>query len=80
MAKKVSGRTSSAAKVRYNERAYDRFTVAVPKGRRIDLEACAAARGESVNGMINELLRQACGMDASTWRQRPGGDADPDAT
>ena len=76
----MGGKTSASVKNRWNAKAYDRIGLMVPKGRRATLEACAAARGESVNGMINELLRQACGMDAATWRQRPGGDADPDVT
>lgn len=73
----MGGKASARAKNRWNAKAYDRIGLMIPKGRRATLEACAAARGESVNGMINELLRQACGMDAATWRQRPDGEGEP---
>ena len=40
----------------YNERAYDRISVTVPKGKKQEIEAAARRNGESVNGMINRLL------------------------
>ena len=72
----MGGKASAASKNKWNAKAYDRINLVIPKGRRATLEACAAARGESVNGMINDVLRNACGMDAATWRQRPDGEGD----
>ena len=42
----------------YNERAYDRISVTVPKGMKAEVEAAAAKGGESVNGLINRLLSE----------------------
>lgn len=41
----------------YNEKAYDRISVTVPKGQKAMIEAAAKRNGESVNGMINRLLQ-----------------------
>lgn len=43
---------STAAKNRYNAKAYDRLNVVVPKGRKAELQAHAERRGESLNGFI----------------------------
>lgn len=52
----------------FNEKAYDRLAVTVPKGRKATVEALAAERGQSVNGLINELLRVAAGMTEEEWK------------
>ena len=62
-------KTSSAAKNRYNAKAYDQIPVRVPKGRKADIEAYAKAHGESVNGLINDLLCTALGMSDEAWKQ-----------
>lgn len=57
----------------YNEKAYDRISVTVPKGRKEEIEAFARLTGESVNGIINRLLMQAMGIADGEWtKQRPG--------
>lgn len=62
---------------RYIGRSYDRLNIVVPKGRRRDVEAHASAKGSSVNGLVNELLRQDIGMSEDEWRAKAkGGDAD----
>ena len=57
----------------FNEKNYDRLAVTVPKGRKLDIEACAKARGESVNGLVNSLLRSVAGMTEEEWKK--GSDA-----
>lgn len=52
------GKTSAAAKNRWNEKAYDRITVVVPKGEKEVIRAYAEANGESVNGYINRLIAE----------------------
>lgn len=54
---------------RYNEKAYDRINIAIPKGRKATVEACAAARGQSINGMVNALLMDAAGLTEAEWKQ-----------
>ena len=44
---------------KYVKNNYDSFLVRVPKGRKKDLEDFAKERGESVNGLVNLLLREA---------------------
>lgn len=48
----------------YNEKAYDRISVTIPKGQKQAVEAHAKSKGESVNGLINALLRADMGLSA----------------
>lgn len=56
---------------KYNEKAYDRLAVTVPKGRKQAIEAFARERGESVNGMVNRLVRAEMGLSDAEWRATP---------
>ena len=62
-------KTSSAVKQRYNEKAYDRLAITVPKGRKEDIEAFAKLEGESINGLVNGLLRHAMGVSEKDWKK-----------
>ena len=64
----MGGRTSNESKAKYNAKAYDRINIAVPKGRRAEIQAAAEASGQSVNGFINKLI------DEALARQKPQGD------
>ena len=70
------GKTSSAVKNRYNAKAYDQLPIRVPKGRKSEIEAYAQARGESVNGLVNLLLREAMQKSEDEWKhtseEQPG--------
>ena len=57
---------------RYNTQNYDSLRVVVPKGRKATVEALAEARGQSVNSLVNGLLRDAAGMDEEQWRRKEG--------
>ena len=46
----------------------DEIKVRMPKGRKATVEALAAERGQSVNGLINELLRAAAGLTEEEWK------------
>ena len=63
------GKTSSAVKNRYNAKAYDQLPIRVPKGRKGEIEAYAQARGESVNGLVNLLLREAMQKSEDEWKR-----------
>lgn len=63
------GKTSSAVKNRYNAKAYDRIALIVPKGRKQTIEAHAQSKGESVNGLVNSLLREDIGLTEDEWKQ-----------
>lgn len=52
----MGGKTSNESKAKYNAKAYDRINIAVPKGRKTELQALAEANGQSVNGFLNGLI------------------------
>lgn len=62
------GRTSSAVKNRYNAKAYDQLPIRVPKGRKAAIDAYAKEHGESVNGLVNNVLREMLGMSEDEWK------------
>ncbi len=53
----------------YNEKAYDRLSITIPKGRKQVIEAHAKQIGESVNGIVNRLLRAELGLSEDEWKQ-----------
>lgn len=52
----------------FNERAYDRLAITIPKGRKQAVEAFAKDRCKSVNGLVNDLLQNALGMTDEQWK------------
>ena len=62
---------STQYKNRYNAANYDSLRVVVPKGRKSAVEAFARGRGESVNGLVNALLRAEMGLTDDEWRASP---------
>ncbi len=52
----MGGKTSNESKAKYNAKAYDRINIAVPKGRKAEIEAAAIRHGQSVNAFINSLI------------------------
>lgn len=59
----MSGKTSTNVKRKYNEKAYDRLAITVPKGQKAVIEAAALAVGESVNLYTQKALLQRMGLD-----------------
>jgi uncharacterized protein (DUF1778 family) len=57
----VAERKNSEARIRannkYNDKAYDRINIAVPKGHKDTIKAHADSRGESVNGFVNRAIQ-----------------------
>lgn len=64
------GKTSSKVKDRYNSKAYDEMKIRVPKGRKQAVEAHAKRKGESVNGLVNALLRGDMGLTEDEWKNQ----------
>jgi len=60
------------AVAKYNAANYDRIEIKVPKGRKQAVEAHAKQRGESVNGLVNALLRGDMGLSEDEWRRGEG--------
>lgn len=62
------GKTSSAVKNRYNNKAYDRINFVIPKGQREIIQQHAESMGESTNAFILRAVMAAIAHD------RRGGD------
>lgn len=65
----VKGKASTRAKNKYNANNYDSLRIVVPKGRKADVEAHAKNKGESVNGLVNALLRADMGVSEGDWKK-----------
>ena len=57
----------------YNEKAYDRLAITIPKGQKKAVEAHAHNKGETVNGLVNGLLRADMGLSDSEWKEARDG-------
>lgn len=53
------GKTSSAVKNRYNEKAYDRINLVVPKGKKEQIKEHAERKGISTNAFIVKAIEDA---------------------
>ena len=51
------GKTSTASKQKYNEKAYDRINLTVKKGMKQSLQEVAKESGESINGYIKTAIQ-----------------------
>ena len=58
------GKTSSAVKQRYNEKAYDRLAITNPKGQKATVQAAAEREKESINSYTNKALLARMGLTA----------------
>lgn len=67
--RKHSDNTDLMVQIKYNEKAYDRLAITIPKGRKDGVEAFAKEKGESINGLVNCLLREAMGMSEEDWKK-----------
>ena len=56
---------------KYVKENYERLNIKIPKGRKADVEAHAKSKDESVNGLVNALLRADMGLTEEEWKNRP---------
>lgn len=52
----------------YNEKNYARLNITIPIAQKQAVEAHAASKGESVNGLVNALLREDMGLSEGEWK------------
>jgi predicted HicB family RNase H-like nuclease len=50
---------------KYDAKTYERLSVKVKKGQREEIQTFAKAQGESVNGLINRLIKEAMNSSSS---------------
>ena len=65
MAKKQTAWTRA-----YNEKAYARLAITIPKAQKQAVEAHAQSKGRSVNGLVNDLLRADMGLSETEWKKQ----------
>lgn len=68
----MGGKNSYESIKRYEDKAYDKVLVRMPKGRKDEIRARADAHGESINGFINSAI------DEKMARDSEGGEQDAD--
>ncbi|MCL2194414.1 MAG: antitoxin [Oscillospiraceae bacterium] len=52
------GKTSNAAKDKWNAAAYEDIRLRVRRGMKSEIQSAATARGESLNGFINRAIAE----------------------
>lgn len=57
------GKTSWQVKQKYNEKAYDKIYITVPKGQKEAIKEHAEAKDESVNGFIQRAIAETMERD-----------------
>lgn len=65
----TQGKKSTQYKNKYNAKAYDSLRIVVPKGQKQAVEAHAKTKGESINGLVNGLLRADMGLTEDEWKK-----------
>lgn len=70
----MGGKNSYESIKRYEDKAYDKVLVRMPKGRKEEIQAFAAQTGESVNGFINRIIGEAMGESPQKPAGAPQGD------
>ena len=73
----LGGKNSYESIKRYEDKAYDKVLVRMPKGRKDEIQTFAAQTGESVNGFINRAIGEAMG-EASDAPQGAGAILTPE--
>ena len=59
----MSGKNSYESIKRYEDKAYDKILVRMPKGQKDLIQAHAEAQGESTNGFINRAISETMERD-----------------
>ena len=54
----------------FNEKAYARLSITIPKAQEQAVKAHAQSKEQSVNGLVNDLLRADMGLTDAEWRRR----------
>ena len=61
---------------KYVKENYARLNIKVPKVQEAAVKAHAESKGQSVNGLVNELLRADMGLSEAEWKSKSAGEAD----
>ena len=69
-----TSKAKMAANARYDDKAYDKYLIRIPKGQKATVQAAAEQEGESINGYTNKALLARMGLTA--WPEAKEGGAD----
>ena len=61
----MGGKNSYESIKRYEDKAYDKVLVRMPKGQKELIQAHAEAQGESTNGFINRAISETMERDSA---------------
>lgn len=64
-----ASKAQQRAVAKYMAANYDEIKVRVPKGRKAEIEVYANQYGESINGLVNSLLRNTLGQSEEEWKR-----------
>lgn len=67
----MGGKNSYESIKRYEDKAYDKILVRLPKGRKAEIKAHADIGNESVNGFIARAIDQTIAQDGTEASTRP---------
>lgn len=62
----MGGKNSYESIKRYEDKAYDKILVRMPKGQKDLIQAHAEAQGESTNGFINRAISETMERDGKS--------------
>ena len=63
------------AVAKYMAANYDEVKIRIPKGRKVDIDAYAKLHGQSINSLMNGLIRDTLGMSEEDWKRSSDDDA-----
>ena len=66
----MGGKNSYESIKRYEDKAYDKVLIRMPKGRKAEIQSHAETHGQSVNGFINSAIEE------KMERDNEGGEQD----
>lgn len=74
----MGGKNSYESIKRYQDKAYDKLLLRLPKGQKDTIQAHAAAGGESVNGFINRAIGETMKRDKAVSNGSEGSERGED--
>lgn len=64
-------KAGSKAVAKYVKAHYARISITIPQAQKQAVEAHAKAKGQSINGLVNALLRADMGLTEAEWKNGP---------
>ena len=64
-----ASKAQQRAVAKYMAANYDEIKIRVPKGRKADIDAYAKEHDESINGLMNGVLRDLLGLTEEDWKR-----------